>query len=191
MTPALRSFRLTLHPYTRILVSLEHVGWLNDPELMQYSENRHLRHTLMSQYAYVSNFGDNQHLWLIRCGEKDIGTISAHVDDINKRANLGILLGSREHQGQGLAAEAWLAVIDWLFGEGIHKVEAGCRDDNHPMRRLAVTTGMTLEAELPGHFKCGDKWLSAVLYGRFKTDQYHSEWDAMWSEPFYKPGGMA
>ena len=184
MTPSLSSTRLILTPYTPKVVTDEHVRWLLDAELMQYSEQRYVKHDLTSQIAYVGHHFPNRHLWLIRCACRDIGTVSAYIDTTNNRANLGILIGSREHQGQGFAAEAWCAVIDWLFSIDIHKVECGCRSDNHRMRRLATTTGFTLEGEVPGHFKVGDEYRGLILYGRFKSDTYHSEWDEM----FLKPG---
>lgn len=199
MTPCLYSTRLILYPYTPMLVTPEHVDWLNNRDLMQYSEQR-LRppHTMVTQMAYAKDVNPNRHVWLIRysrleietipSGGKDIGTISAYVDEHNRTANLGILLGSREHHGMGLAAESWCAVIEWLFTEGdIHKVACGTRDDNYPMRRLATTTGMTLEAEIPGHFKVGDTWRGLVLYGRFKHESFHSEWQKMWQPPYWKP----
>jgi ribosomal-protein-alanine N-acetyltransferase len=188
MTPCLRSARLILVPYSSTLVTQEHVDWLYDADLMQYSENRHRTHTVRTQESFTGGHYGGLHpgLWLIRCNGKDIGSISAHVDSDNNHANLGILLGSREHQGQGFAAEAWCAVIDWLFESGVHKVECGTREDNHRMRRLAVTTGFTQEAEVPGHFKVGDTYKDLILYGRFKAEAFVSEWDRMWKEPFWK-----
>lgn len=187
MTPSLRSTRLILHPYTPMLVTEDHAEWLNDKELMRYSEQRHHAHTIKSQIEYVRNDAPERLLWLIRCNGTDIGTISAYVDEANKRANLGILLGRREYHGQGLAAEAWLVVVDYLFDQGLYKLECGCMDDNAPMRRLATTTGFVLEAEIPGHFKVGDTYKGLVLYGRFKADVYHSQWEKMWQLPFWKP----
>ncbi len=186
MTPALRSLRLLLYSYTPSLVAQEHVDWLNNPELTFYSEQRHHRHSIKTQYDYVRSFRPCDYVWLIRCGAKDIGTITAYIDALNGVSNLGILLGP-SYQGQGLATEAWLAVMDWLFAEGIRKVEAGCREDNWSMRRLALSTGMTLEAVIPGHFRVGDDAKGMALYGRFKSEPRRTEWDEMWREPFWKP----
>lgn len=192
MTYTLRTPRLVLHPYNEFAVTQQHVDWLNDRELMQYSEQRHFVHTMKSQYEYARqvkfaedhSISDKQLLWLIqgsdgKDGYEDLGTISANIDLINKRANLGILIGSRPHQGMGLAAEAWNAVVDWLFSQNCHKVEAGCREDNWKMRRLAVTTGMTFEGQIPSHFKVGETFVDLILYGRFKTDTAQSPWNEM------------
>jgi len=187
-TPVLHSQRLTLHPYTTNLVTEEHVAWLNDKELMQFSEQRHHRHTMKSQLTYVSQDLTNIMLWLFRCNGVDIGTMSAYIDPENHRVNIGILLGKQEYHGRGLATEAWKTVMEYFFDNGIHKVEAGCRSDNWAMRRLAVSAGMMLEAEIPGHFKVGGKYKGLVCYGRFKEDEYHSSWERMWNLPFWQPG---
>lgn len=185
MTPTLRSLRLILHAYTPMLVTQQHVDWLNNPELLFYSEQRHRPHSIATQYEYVRGFQPCDHVWVIRCGAEDIGTLTAFVDDINGTANMGVLLGS--NHGQGFGTEAWLTVTEWLFSTGVRKIEAGCRDDNWPMRRLALCAGMRLEAEVPGHFKVGDNERGMALYGRFAADTTQSEWEAMWNAPFWKP----
>src|SRR5262245_38422741 len=111
MTPSLRSSRLILHAHAPGPVTQEHVDWLNDKDLMRYSEQRHHEHTLRSQLDYVRAEHSQRKLWLLRCDGVDIGTLSAYVDIANKRADLGILIGRREYHGQGLAAEAWTTVI--------------------------------------------------------------------------------
>ena len=76
MTPSLRSVRLILHPYSPSLVTQLHVDWLNDPDLMQFSENRHEQHDLGTQSAFAGSFHPERHLWLIRCNGTDIGSVS-------------------------------------------------------------------------------------------------------------------
>lgn len=186
MTPALRSARLILHPHSPMLVTCEQVAWLNDKELMCFSEQRHYEHTFRTQLDYVRAEHPNRFLWLLRCNSVDIGTMSAYVDFLNKRANLGILIGKKEYQGQGLAAEAWTTVIDYFFDNDFNKIECGCQDDNWPMRRLASTTGFSLEGEIPGHYRVGDKYKGLVLYGRFKKDIYHSPWEKVWQSLYWK-----
>lgn len=181
MTPTLRSPRLILTSYTRPLVTQEHVDWLNDRALLQYSEQQRYRHTLRSQLDYVEHVVVT-HFWVIRCNGADIGTMKAYVDEHNRRANLGILLGNRLYHGQGFAAEAWETVMVWLFGEGINKIEAGCQANNNAMRRLAITTGMTLEGEIPGHFRVGDEYRDLCLYGRFARDVHPSQWEGVYAQ---------
>src|SRR5215475_15788978 len=113
MTPSLRSSRLILHAHSPALVTQEHVDWLNDKDLMRYSEQRHREHTLRTQLDYVRDESPQRKLWLIRCESVDIGTLAAYVDENNKRCDLGILSGSSENQGQGCDAAEWTGVFNY------------------------------------------------------------------------------
>lgn len=185
MTPTLRSLRLILSPYTALWVRSEHIEWLNNRDHMQFSEQRHRLHTVKSQIEFARSIPPDSHVWVVRCGATDVGTISAHSDKLNQVANMGILIGPN-HLGHGFGQEAWATVMEWLFDEGAKKVEAGCRADNAPMRRLALATGMAQEAIIPGHYRVGDERRDLVLYGRFCDSKSPSEWDTMWREPFWR-----
>src|SRR6266849_2393094 len=61
----------------------EMVGWLNDPFTMQYSEQRHVHHTIYTQLDYISLYQDENLLLGIYTGKALIGTISVMVDAPN------------------------------------------------------------------------------------------------------------
>jgi RimJ/RimL family protein N-acetyltransferase len=185
MTPALESARLVLVPYTRSLVAQEHIDWLNDRELMQYSEQRHHTHSLRSEYLWLDSFSPDSHIWLIRCGRDDIGTITAMRDRTNQTADMGILVGDELYRSSGYGAEAWQRVMRYLFEDGVRKVTCGCRGDNWRMRRLALAVGMQLEAEIEGHFLTESGPQAAAFYGRFASDAAPTEWQKMWEKPFW------
>jgi len=110
--------RLRLAPFAEEHLSERYVSWLNDPEAVRFSEQRHRRHSLESCRAYVRSFtGSPSRLWavLTRQGEH-VGNVTAAVDEANSLAELGILLGERTCWGQGLATEAWTAVADHCSG---------------------------------------------------------------------------
>lgn len=140
MTPVLETPRLKLIPHEPELVTERQVRWLNTPDLMQFSEQRHKTHTLLTQKAYVAKHNrDNQYLWLIRDShDRDIGTVTAYVSRLT--ADMGILLG--EEHGKGYGAEAWQRVMRFLFRIGIKKITCGCMKDNGHMRMLAWRAGM-------------------------------------------------
>ncbi len=171
MTPDLVSPRLLLRGYRASLVTQQHVGWLNDPEVVKYSEQRHKRHTEASQRTYLNSFGEHDHIWLMHDGSKkaDIGTITAYVDPYNKIADMGILIGMHSYTGQGYATEVWGTVMDWLFKEkDVRKIECGTVLDNRAMRQVAVKNKMTCEAVRPQHFLLGGEPQDLLLYGRIR-----------------------
>ncbi len=163
MSPDIETERLRLIRYRAGLVTDTHVAWLNDPEVVKYSEQRHYRHTLESQHAYLNDFPHDSHIWLIKLVENDaiyhIGTITAYVDAPNKVANIGILIGQKGLWGRGYGHEAWSEVMVWLFANGIRKVECGCMSSNDKMINLAQRAGLDGEGCIPKHFINSDDLL--------------------------------
>lgn len=149
-TPTIETERLVLYPYT--WATQEHVNWLNDQEVVRYSEQRHSFHTLPTQTAYLAAIPTDSHIWVIKRDNSDIGTLTAYIDHHNGVANMGIMIGDRSAWGKGYGAEAWKAVMDWLFAGGIRKIECGCMSANRPMWRLAEKCGMRMEAVKFDHF---------------------------------------
>lgn len=171
--------RLTLQPYYASMVSDAHVRWLNDPEVVKYSEQRHRQHTLESIHKYVNDIAcdPDSYIWGIFLNAATdnsdphlpiIGTITAHCDRNNGIANMGIMIGDKTQWGKGYGQEAWLMVCNWLFDHGIRKIEAGCHFENRPMRRLAKLCGMELEGVVHDHFLVDGKPHHLFLYGKMK-----------------------
>lgn len=175
MTPALQTARLYLVPYTAGMVTDEHVAWLNDPVVVRYSEQRHVKHTIESQHVYLNSFPIGSHIWLIKLGgnggSHHLGTITAYVDEHNRTANMGILL-ARNTWGNGIGTEAWRCVMDFLFTRitnfvCVRKIEAGCHLYNDGMIMLARRCKMRIEAIIPEHFILDGETGDMVLFGAF------------------------
>jgi len=143
----LKTARLSLVPFGPNLVSQEYINWLNDQEVTRFSRQRFTEHTRDSCLEYLASFENCPScLWAI-CetykGFGHIGNISSAVDIDNNSADLGILIGNKNAWGCGYGAEAWAAVITFLFEKrGILTITAGTRADNIPMLRLATRVGM-------------------------------------------------
>lgn len=141
------------------------VGWLNDPEIMRYSEQRHKHHTEESQQHYIQ---DGPDLFReIYAGDRLIGTISAYIDEPNSVADVGILIGDKSIWGQGYGAEAWIAFCNHLFLHNIRKIEAGTMNTNARMIGIFRKSGMQFEGFRDGHFLCDGEPVHMVLWGKF------------------------
>ncbi len=167
-TARLRTPRLELRPFTEELISARYVGWLNDPAVVRFSEQRHRTHTPASCLDYVRSIDQKSaHLWAIFHGDAHIGNISAHRDPWNATADIGILIGERSSQNAGLGGEAWQAVCDWLIATGIRKVTAGAMASNLPMLKVFRKTGMAEEARLRDQFLLDGEPIDMILVARF------------------------
>lgn len=141
------------------------VGWLNDPEVVRYSEQRHKHHTLESQMDYLLN-GPSE-FYQIYYDNKFVGTVSAYIDKPNRVADVGILIGEKKLWGKGIGFLAWKVMCDLLFKAGARKIEAGCMSINEPMKRICEKYGMTEEGIRIDHFLIDGSSSSMVLYGKF------------------------
>jgi RimJ/RimL family protein N-acetyltransferase len=170
-TPALTTGRLALEPFSAGRISQTYVGWLNDPAVMRYSENRHRSQTVETCTAYVRSFdGGPNHLWAITesAGGRHIGNISANVDEANQVAEIGILIGEREVWGRGFGREAWAAVQGFLLrAGGVRKVEAGTMAENRAMLRIFEACGMDEEGQRARHFLLEGREIDLVHYAIF------------------------
>lgn len=169
MTPTIATERLSMRALTKS--TPEQVRWLNDPEVVRFSEQRHQRHTQYSQMTYINSFKDGSHIWrIIHIGSgKHIGNIAAIYDAPNKRADVGIMIGEAGFWGAGYGTEAWNAVCSWLLGEGgLRKLEAGCMRNNEAMLKIIRGSGFKHEGDRANHFLLSGSPVSAALFGRFK-----------------------
>jgi RimJ/RimL family protein N-acetyltransferase len=163
-TERLVTERLTLLPLHEDMISDRYFGWLNDADIVRYSEQRHRRRTRETCLAYVRSVDHvNAHLWPIYAQTDHIGNISAYRHHHNGTADVGILIGVRGRHGAGLGSEAWRVVCDWLAATGVRKVTAGAMAANRPMLRVFAKTGMREEARLKSQFVLGDSLVDAVL----------------------------
>lgn len=171
MPPTIETPHLFLAPYRASMVSYRHIGWLNHKEGMKFSEQRHHVHTLESQHQYLNSFPIGSHIWLIiaRGHSVHIGTITAHIDPFNRTANMGIMIGEFTYRGAGYGSEAWSKVMEFLWADGIEKIEAGMMLINEPMIKLCKKTGMVLEGVRPKHFLVDNKRIDLVQYGSWRT----------------------
>lgn len=129
-----------------------YLGWLNDKNLMRFSNQRFMSHNLNTAQTYLKTMRQEGNLFLAVCEEisqKSLGTVSIYLNRVHGTANMGILIGDSQARGRGLGGKAWAASLDYLFcALGLRKVCAGTLDANVPMNKIAIGAGMRLEGVL-------------------------------------------
>jgi ribosomal-protein-alanine N-acetyltransferase len=148
--------RLRIVPFSEAHLSSRYVSWLNDPEVVRYSEQRHRRHTLETCRQYWQSFQNSPHFfWAITMVEGEfehIGNINAYIDENNSTASVGIMIGERRVWGKGYGLEAWVAVCHHLMYDiGIRKVTAGTVAVNKGMLRIMEKSGMVADGRWIRH----------------------------------------
>lgn len=145
-----RTPRLIVRSFGATDLTDAYVAWLNDPEVVRYSNQRFRRHDHANCAQYLASFDGTDNLFLSISRAVDgvaIGTMTAYRSRPHGTADLGILIGDRSAWGQGLGQEAWNALLAWLAASpGMRKLTCGMVDCNLAMRRLAERSSMALEA---------------------------------------------
>ncbi|MEM8726568.1 MAG: GNAT family N-acetyltransferase [Pseudomonadota bacterium] len=131
-----------------------YVGWLSDPDVTRFSNQRFRTHTRASCEAYLASFTGTSNLFVsVRDAASGtaIGTMTAYRNDHHGTCDVGIMIGNRNYWGGGYGQEAWNLLTNWLIapnpaGAGVRKLTAGCVAPNGAMVTLMERSGMTLEA---------------------------------------------
>ena len=85
-------------------------------------------------------------------------------------AEVGVTLAP-DHQNRGIASEALMATLDWLFGEqDMHRVYAQADDRNEAVHRLLEKLGFRLEGRLIDADWFKGEWTTLRIYAVLKKD---------------------
>jgi ribosomal-protein-alanine N-acetyltransferase len=138
VSPTLETTRCVLEPFAEHHISERYVSWLNDPDVVRFSEQRRRGHTADSCRVYWKSYEGTPHYFMAIVARDaalgHIGNINAYVDETNSIADIGILVGEKKIWGKGYGAEAWMAMCRFLlYDKGLSTVTAGT---------LAINTGM-------------------------------------------------
>ena len=170
--PPIDTPNLRIVPFGPEHLTERYVGWLNDPEVVNYSEQRHRRHDSHACRAYLASFArsDDQFCAIIErpLGLGHIGNLTVTVDRPNLTADLAIMIGERRAWGRGYGQVAWRAVLEeLLIGQELRKVTAGCMAENAAMIAVMERSGMTFECRRKAQFLLDGRSVDAVHYARF------------------------
>ena len=142
----------------------QYVGWLNDPEVVQFSEQRHTKHTIKSCTSYFNQQKESDNLFLaleFKNPNKTIqhlGNISVFIDRENAYGDISIIIGEKEFWGKGYAYKAIKGILPYLFEkEKLNLISCGTVSCNLGMTRVMEKLGMTPKMTFPDRFVINNK----------------------------------
>jgi RimJ/RimL family protein N-acetyltransferase len=143
-----RSVRL--RRFTSTDITAEYIGWLNDPVVVRFSNQRFRRHDAASCASYLATFAKSDNLFVaveLADTGRMIGTMTAYTSRHHGTADMGLLIGDRAVWGRGLGLAAWSALMNHLFEAcALRKVTGGAVRCNAGMIRILERSGMHHEA---------------------------------------------
>jgi len=147
-------------------VSLEYVTWLNDPEVTQYLECRHQKHTLESTRSYIRNLTPSYMLFGVYLEYEMIGTCSLNaIDRVNGNAYIGLMIGRKDLWGNGYGTKTINLVTDYAFKRlHLHKVSAAVYSVNPASIKAFEKAGFTCSGYLSENNIYNGRYINAALY---------------------------
>ncbi|MBP2316254.1 GNAT family N-acetyltransferase [Azospirillum soli] len=163
-----------LAPFQDGDISDEYVAWMNDPEVVQYTDSRYVQQTRETIGAFLRSFdGRNAMIWRIihKPDGVYIGNCLLRVNWLHKVAELGGMVGDRRYWGKPVIAQTFERLIRHAFQDlGMEKVTGGTRSCNYPAVYNLHRIGMTLEAELRRHAVQDGRRVDIALFALFRED---------------------
>ena len=133
---------ITLKPFTHSNITSEYIGWLNNPAVLRYSNQRFRTHNVETCEAYLSLFMQTDNMFLAIYRESEfVGTMNTYISQAHKTADMGVMIG---HQcwGKGIGTDAWTTLMRYLLQAGIRKVTGGALRCNTAMFNIMMKSGM-------------------------------------------------
>lgn len=166
--------RLRMEPFSASHLTDRYVGWLNDPDVVRFSEQRHRTHTMESCRAYLASFAGTPHyFWAVVARDValgHVGNVNAYVDPNNRVADVGILIGERNVWGCGYGSEAWQAVCGFLLDElELRKVTAGTLATNAGMLGIMRRIGMREDGRRVKHAVVDGQEIDVIYMALFSN----------------------
>jgi [ribosomal protein S5]-alanine N-acetyltransferase len=150
----------------------DYLGWLNDSQLMRYSNQRFAHHDRQSSLRYLASFEGSPNFFLsIRDLVDDslLGTMTAYIAPHHSTVDMGILIGAPAARGRGIGLDAWSTLMAWLLDkQGLRKVTAGTLACNTAMLKIIHSSGMEADGVRRHQELVGGSVQDILYFARFR-----------------------
>lgn len=173
----LESERLVLRTLTPTDANDNYARWMNDPEVVRYTESRFVKHTIESIRNFIedtNSAGDNVLLAIVtRSDGRHIGNIKlGPINSYHRSADIGLIIGEKDCWRRGYATEAIQRISRYAFEDlHLHKLTAGCYACNNGSKRAFERAGFTLDGCRRADCFCEGKWVDTLLLSRLNTNE--------------------
>lgn len=150
-------------------VSERYVSWLNDYDVVKYTEQRHHTHDLLSVREYVRRTLENEGvlLYAIMLANEHVGNLKiGPIDRRHASSKISYFVGERRYWGAGVASRAIARAIVISRNElGLVRLEAGVYSGNVASERALSRNGFRLEGILRERYLFEGRRIDGRLFG--------------------------
>lgn len=128
-----------------------YLSWMNDYEVVKYTESRHINHTKKSLTDFILSIDHSSNYFFAiidKYSEKHIGNIKiGNINSIHKFAEVGLIIGDKKFWNRGIATEAISLCVNFSFEElELHRLSAGVYEPNIGSMRAFEKAGFVKES---------------------------------------------
>ena len=116
--------KIQLNNFTNNDITEHYLSWLNDPEVVKYSNQRFVKHSRSTSIKYLESFSATSNLFLaiyLKDEKIHVGTMTVYISDEHETADIGIMIGDRNWWGHGIGGDAWRTMQIGQIGDGLLK----------------------------------------------------------------------
>jgi ribosomal-protein-alanine N-acetyltransferase len=151
----------------------QYLSWLNDAEVLRYSNQRFKSHGYESCRAYLKSFQDTENIFMaihVKQSGLFVGTMTAYFSTPHKTVDLGIMIGDKEFWGKGIGRDAWESVMSLLLDTNhVRKVTGGALRCNVSMVNIMMKAEMQPDGVRVAHELVGNIPHDILYFARFKS----------------------
>jgi [ribosomal protein S5]-alanine N-acetyltransferase len=167
--------KVHLRAFRKSDISDTYVSWLNDVEVVKYSNQRFLNHTIESCHRYLDSFSDTDNFYMAiedKVTKRLCGSITAYIKTNHGTADIGLLIGNKKFWGKGIGLEAWTLMMEFLFKQSnVRKVTGGTLEVNIGMVRIMQKSMMTHEATREDQELLDNKPVNVFYFCKFSGEK--------------------
>lgn len=163
---------LSLRVMTKKDITEAYVAWLNDDEVVQFTEQRFHLTSAADVIAFIDKMAldPTQLMYGIFFDDQHIGNIKlGSINSQHRTADLSYLIGARKWWGKGIATLAIATITEIGFQQiGLIKICAGVYENNIASSKVLVKNGYSLEGRRKGQYVFKNSRIDALLYAKSK-----------------------
>jgi RimJ/RimL family protein N-acetyltransferase len=163
---------IELRIFTKENITDEYIGWLNDSDVVRYSNQRFTQHTRKTSLDYLQTFSNTKNIFLavyLKNESRYIGTMRVYFSVPHQVADIGIMIGDKTCWGRGVGGDAWLTLLNWLVDvAGIRKVTGGTLRCNSGMVKIMINSGMKPDGVRIAHNIVDGQAQDALYFSKLK-----------------------
>ncbi len=163
----LKGSKVELRSFMPENLTESYIGWLNDPKLMRFSNQRFRTHNIDSCRSYLASFADTDNLFIAIYFENAfVGTMTAYRSADHGTVDIGLLICAAV-QGKGFGKDCWSTLMSYLLATGTRKVTGGTLRCNVAMVRIMKACGMQPDGVRVAHELVDGKAQDILHFAKF------------------------